>query len=142
MSLEENKAISRRIVEEIWIKGNLAAVDELIAPNFVFHDPNFEVHGPAGFKQMVSATHAAFSDLHTTIDDQIAEGDKVTTRFTQQCTHTGEFAWFGLAPTGKQLTIRGIEVNRIEQGQVVERWLSLDLLGMLQQMGVVSLPGN
>lgn len=141
MSTEANKAIVRRVFEEIWEQGNLAAIDELIAPNFVFHDPNFQLQGRDSYKQMVSATRTAFPDVSGTIDDQIAEGDKVVTRFTQHCTHTGEFVWFGLAPTGQRLTITGIEVNRIEAGKIVDRWLSLDLLGMLQQMGVVSLPG-
>ena len=140
MSTEENKAIVRRVMEEVWQKGNLAVVDELIAPAFVFHDPNFEVHGPDGFKEMVTASRTAFPDIRATIHDQIAEGDTVMTRFTQHCTHEGEFGWFGIAPTGKQLTIAGIDVNRIEDGKIVERWLSFDLLGMLQQMGVVSLP--
>ncbi len=142
MSIEENKALVRRVIEEIWCKGNLAAIDELIAPNFVFHDPNFQLQGRDSFSHMVSATRTAFPDLHTTVDDQIAEGDKVVTRFTQHGVHAGEFVWFGLAPTGQQVTITGIEVVRIEAGKIADRWLSLDLLGMLQQMGVVSLPGQ
>jgi predicted ester cyclase len=142
MSTEDNKAIVRRVIEEIWEKGNLAAVDELIAPNFVMNDPNFEVHGPEGFKEMVKATHTAFPDIQSTIRDQIAEGDKVLTRFTQRCTHKGEFGWFGIAPTGKELTIEGMEVVRIENGKLVERWVRLDLLGMLQQMDVMPALGG
>ena len=142
MSTEENKAIARRVTEEIWEKGNLAAIDELIAPNFVFRDPNFEVHGRDGYKQMVSATRAAFPDIRATIDDQIAEGDKVVTRFTQHCTHKGELVWWGIAPTGKQVSITGSETVRIEDGKIVERWVNLDLLGMMQQLGVVPSLGS
>jgi predicted ester cyclase len=142
MSTEENKAIVRRLTEEVWVKGNLAVADELVSPDFVFHDPYGETRGIDGFKQMVKATHAAFSDLQATIEDQIAEGDKVATRFTQRCTHTGELVWWGLAPTGKQVTITGTVTNRIEDGKIVERWVDLDLLGMMQQLGVVPALGG
>lgn len=142
MSIEENKAIARRVTVEVWEEGNLALADELISPNFTFHDPYGETQGLDGFKQMVTATRAAFSNLQVTIEDQIAEGDKVVTRFTQRCTHTGELVWWNLAPTGKQVTIAGTETVRIKDGKIVERWVNLDLLAMMQQLGVVPTLGE
>src|SRR5215207_10454783 len=98
VSTEENKVLARRVLEEIFNKGNLDAADELLAPDFVDHDPSMpeDVRGPEGFKEYVSAYRSAFPDLHVQIEDQIAEGDKVTTRWTGTGTHEGELA--GIAP--------------------------------------------
>ncbi len=136
MSTEENKTIERRFTEELFNKGNLDAVDELVASNYVDHcalpgiAPDRE-----GLKQFVAMSRTALPDFHSTIEDMIAEGDKVMTRFTVRGTQQGEF--MGIAPTGRQVTVTGIAIHRISGGKIVENWLSMDMLGMLQQLGVV-----
>ena len=135
MSVEENKAIIQRWIEEAWHKRNVAAVDEFFAPNFVGHDPSSEVRGIEGVKQYVTTHLNAFSDFHITTEDQIAEGDKVVTRFTVRGAHKGEY--MGIAPTNKQVTWTGIFIARIADGQFVEVWQSFDELGLMQQIGAV-----
>ena len=104
MSLEENKALARRSVEEIWGKGNLAAVDEFYADDFVWHwAPPGVASNRGGYKQFVTASFAAFSDVRCPVEDIISEGDKVVVRWTWLCTHTGEY--MGIAPTDKQITV-------------------------------------
>jgi steroid delta-isomerase-like uncharacterized protein len=138
MSVEENKAIFRRIVEEGFNKGNLAIVDELVATNHVNHTDN--VHGPEEYKQFITMYRTAFPDLHMTIEDQIAEGNKVVNRWTSRGTHKGDL--MGIPPTGKQTTVTGMYVARIIGGKIVEEWGNLDALGMMQQIGVVPPPGQ
>lgn len=138
MSVEENKAIFRRIVEEGFNKGNLAIVDELVATNHVNHTDN--VHGPEEYKQFITMYRTAFPDLHMTIEDQIAEGDKVVNRWTSRGTHKGDL--MGIPPTGKQITVMGMYVARIIGGKIVEEWGNFDALGMMQQLGVVPPPGQ
>ena len=133
---EENKAIVRRGYEEIWNGENLAAVDEIYAPGFVLYDPVTPgVRGPEGFKQYVTMIRTAFPDLHFTVKDQIAEGDKVATRWTVTGTQQGQF--MGIPPTGKHSTVTGITISRIADGKIVEERSNWDALGMLQQAGVV-----
>ena len=141
MSTEENKALERRGIEEGWNKGNLTVIDELIAANVVTHRPPAPpLQGTEAFKQFVLMYRSAFPDLHYTIEDQIAEGDKVVTRWTARGTHKGEL--MGIPPTGKQGTVTGISVSRWANGKVVEIWINADDLGMLQQLGVVPAPGQ
>ena len=137
MSTEENKAISRRIIEEMWNKGDLAVVDELIAANYVFHDfLGREIKGPEGLKQYVTMVRTVFPDFHITIDDMLAEGDKVAFRFTWRGTHKGK-GDLGIPPTGKQVTVTGMAITHIVGDKEAEVWESGDALGMLQQMGIV-----
>ena len=96
---EQNKTLVRRVVEEVYNQGNLAVADELAASDLVVHQTSQEIRGREGAKQYVAALRAAFPDLHMTIEDQIAEGDRVVTRWTARGTHTGEF--HGIPPTGK-----------------------------------------
>jgi len=138
MSVKENKAIFRRIVEEGFNKGNLAIVDELVATDHVNHTDN--VHGPEEYKQFITMYRTAFPDLHMTIEDQIAEGDKVVNRWTSRGTHKGDL--MGIPPTGKQTTVTGMYVARIIGGKIVEEWGNFDALGMMQQLGVVPPPGQ
>jgi len=136
MSTEENKAMGRRIIEEVWNKGDLALVDELVSPNYIYHFPGREdIKGPEGLKQFVTMARTAFPDLHITIDDEIAEGDKVACRYTWRGTHKGEMR--GIAPTGKQVTVTGIVITHCVGGKGVETWESTDNLSMMQQLGVV-----
>ncbi len=138
MSVEENKAIFRRIVEEGFNKGNLAIVDELVATDHVNHTDN--VRGPEEYKQFITVYRTAFPDLHMTVEDQIAEGDKVVNRWTSRGTHKGDL--MGIPPTGKQTTVTGMYVARIIGGKIVEEWGNFDALGMMQQLGVVPPPGQ
>ncbi len=141
MSLEENKAIELRFFEEVVNKGNLAVIDEIVAANFVQHDaPPGITADREGMKQFFATHHSAFPDFHSTLEDMFAEGDKVVQRFTARGTHKGE--WMGIAPTGKQVTISGIAIHRITDGKIVEDWTSMDMLGALQQLGVVPPPGQ
>jgi predicted ester cyclase len=137
MSVEENKAIVRRMFEEVQNKGNLVAADELIATNYIDHNPISPGLAPGleGIKQGLALLREAMPDLWVTIEDMVAEGDKVTTRVTARFTHKGEF--MGIAPTGKQVTIPGISIMRIADGKIVEEWTSSDQLGMMMQLGVI-----
>jgi len=136
MSVEENKADTRRAIKGFWNQGNMALLDEFWAPNYVNHDPtNPEVRDLEGFKQWVIAARTAFPDLNVTIDDLIAEGDKVVTRWTFRGTQKGEFG--KIPATGKQVTFMGITISRFVDGKTVESWWSDDDLGLLQQLGVI-----
>jgi steroid delta-isomerase-like uncharacterized protein len=140
MSAEENKSIVRRLLEEPWT--NIDVVDELVDESYVGYDPFLPepLRGPQGFKENVSMFRAAYSDARITVDDQIAEGDKVATRWTGRGTHDGQL--MGIAPTGKQVTVAGLVVSRVANGKVVEEWTNWDTLGMLQQLGAVPAPAQ
>ena len=140
MSTEDNKANSRRFYEEVWNQGNLATADELNAANFVDDSLQPPIHGLESLKQFVMMYRTAFPDTHLTVEDQIAEGDKVVTRWTGRGTHQGAF--MGIPPTGKRVTVTGINIVRFENGKAVEGWSNFDALGMLQQLGVVPVPGQ
>jgi steroid delta-isomerase-like uncharacterized protein len=141
MSVAENKAIVRRWFEEVWNKGNLDAVDELVAATVVSEIPGEpEVRGPEAWRQQVSSTRAAFPDLAFTIEDQIAEEDKVATRWTLRGTHQGEF--MGVPATGKQVTVTGISITRYANGKNVGSWNEMDLLGLMQQLGAIAPVGG
>lgn len=133
----ENKALARRVIEEIWNKGNLAVADQAIGANYVSHDPADPNpgRGPQAMKQQVTMYLTAFPDLQFTIDEMLADGDKVVTRWTSRATHKGDLN--GIAPTGKQINLTGISIDRIEGGKIVEAWTNWDTLGMMQQLGVV-----
>lgn len=136
MSLDENKAIVRRIIEEGWNKGDLDVIDELLAINFVDHNiPPAPIPGIELFKQAIIGLRAAFPDGHTAIEDMIAEGDKVVVRWTARGTHRG--ALMGIPPTGKEITTMGIATYRIAGGKAVENWTNSTALSMLQQLGVL-----
>jgi steroid delta-isomerase-like uncharacterized protein len=125
-----------RIVEEIWRQGKLDVADEIFAPDYVGHVAGSpDLHGPEGYKQFVSMSLTDFPDVHITIEDIIAEGDKVAGRWTLTGTHQGEFV--GIPPTGVQVTVTGITIHRLFDDKVVEDWIISHTLGMLQQLGVV-----
>ena len=143
MSTEDNKALVRRFFQEFWNQKNLAIADELLAANFVDHTPGSPPGlppGPEGFKQFASVYFTAFPDLRLTIEEMVAEGDEVVTRWTSHATHSGNF--IGIPPTGKSTSITGITINRIVEGKAVETWTNFDMLGLLQQLGVVPAPGQ
>lgn len=136
----QNKMVVRRSFEEVYNRGNLDAVDDLVSSDFVAHSPSRDIKGPAGMKQFVLSLREAFPDLHITIDDQFADGDKVVTRWTARGTHLGTFQ--GVPPTGKQGSMTGMDIDRVVDGRAVECWTNSDELGLLQQLGVVPAPGE
>jgi steroid delta-isomerase-like uncharacterized protein len=135
VSTDTNKEIVRRVGVEPW-EGNPGVIDELVASDYVGHDPaQPDMHGPEGVKEFVTTYLTAFPDGKITIDAQMAEGDLVATRWTGRGTHNGDL--MGIPPTGKQVTVNGITISRVEGGKVVEEWSNWNTLGMLQQLGVV-----
>jgi steroid delta-isomerase-like uncharacterized protein len=141
MLSDTNKTVSRRLFEEVWNKGNLAVLNELIANDHVNSGPGTLPGlptGPEGAKQFVMMYRNAFPDTHFTIDEQIAEADKVVTRWTAHGTHKGEL--LGIPATGKSSTVTGISVDRIVNGKIVESWGIFDQFGMMQQLGVIPMP--
>jgi steroid delta-isomerase-like uncharacterized protein len=135
VSADTNKEIVRRLGVEPW-EGNLDVIDELVAADYVGHDPaQPELHGPDGIREFITTYLAGFPDGRITIDEQLAEGDLVATRWTGRGTQQGEL--MGIPPTGKQVTVSGITISRVKGGKVVEEWSNWDTLGMLQQLGVV-----
>jgi steroid delta-isomerase-like uncharacterized protein len=137
MSTEENKAISRRSGEEIFNGGNLGLADELYAPDYVLHDPSLpeDLHGPEGLKQYATMSRRTFPDARVTVEDQIAEGDKVVDRWTARGTHTGDL--MGIPPTGRRIEVSEFTISRFAGGKIAEEWHQGDDLGMMQQLGVV-----
>ncbi len=137
----ENKTIAERFNEDVWGRGDEAALEELLAPDFVDHDalPG-QSPGREGHKQILAAFRSAFPDLQVATEDIIAEGDKVVSRWTARGTHQGEL--MGIAPTGKEVTIKGIDVLRIAEGRIVERWAESNDLEMMQQLGAIPEPGQ
>jgi steroid delta-isomerase-like uncharacterized protein len=134
---ENNKAVVRRLFEELWNKGNLSVADQLFTPNYTHHDsssPDFG-HGPESERKRATLYRTAFPDLRLTIEDLIAEGDTVMARWTCHGTHKGELN--GIAPTGKPFTISGVTSARLLNGKLAEGYVNWDALGMMQQIGVV-----
>jgi steroid delta-isomerase-like uncharacterized protein len=137
MSAEENKALARRsweIVTETNLDTLEEALKEVYADTFVMHEPDEDVRGIEGLTQFVSMIRSAIPDLRITIEDDMAEADKVVTRWIGQGTHQGEL--MGVAPTGNQLTFTGITIHRIEDNKIVEEWSNWDALGVMRQIGV------
>jgi predicted ester cyclase len=141
MSTEQNKAIVRRYHDELFNKGNLAVADEVFDPNYLNSvlDKLGLPRGPEGFKQYVSMMRTGLPDLHLTIEDQVAEGDKEVHRLIARGTHKGDF--MDIAPTNKQIEISAIAIDHISGGKVMETWVEVDMFGMMQQLGVIPPPG-
>ncbi len=140
MSTDENKAIVRRFYEELNT-GNLDIVGELLAATAVIHQSG--TPGPMDretFKQLGGLFFAAFPDARHELAEMIAEADQVATRFTFRGTHQGDL--MGIPPTGKQVTVPGIALDRIAGGKIVERRIESDQLGLMQQLGVIPAPGQ
>jgi predicted ester cyclase len=139
-----NKATVRRLYEEAFGQGKTEVVDEVLDPNFVCWDPNAEggeIRGLETMKGEIDYFRQAFpEDFFWRVEDQLAEEDKVTTRYTLGGTHQGEF--FGIPATGKRGEISGINIDRCEGGKVVEEWASYDLLGGMRQLGAIPEPGQ
>jgi steroid delta-isomerase-like uncharacterized protein len=141
MGTEENKAIVRRFIDEVWNDGNVDVIDEIITADAIDHNPNpGQPPGSEGVKWVVRTFRAAMPDLHMELHDQIAEGSTVVSRWTFSGTQQGEL--FGIPSTGKRVSVSGIDVIRVADGKMNEHWLCLDQLGMLQQLGIVPTPGQ
>jgi steroid delta-isomerase-like uncharacterized protein len=140
MSHESDRALVTRVAEDIWNKGNLAAVHEVMAPQARYHGP----HMPDGigqredWRKAIAMYRGAFPDAHVVFDELITAGDTIVGRWSATGTHEGELP--GVEPTGKQIAISGITIYRIADGKIIEAWEQLDLLGMWQQLGVVKRP--
>lgn len=137
---EENKALVRRIMKEVWDNKNLDTLGEFIAADTVNHElpPGFPA-GLEGTKAFLGMFLSAFPDTNFTIEDQVAEGDMVVTRWVATGTHKGEL--MGIPATGKHVTVTGVDIDRISGGKSVEHWGQFDQMGMMQQLGVVPPPG-
>lgn len=132
--MEENIALVDRFGKEVWNNGNLAAVDALVAGDFVGYGPGRAItRGPEALKRVVTRMRTAFPDLQFEVEDTIVEKDKVVTRWTGRGTHRGE--WRGVALTGKQVSFTGIAIRRISGGKIAERWVNVDYTGLIRQIG-------
>jgi predicted ester cyclase len=139
MSLEENKDIIRRFCDEAVNKRNLSVVDELIAADYIDHVTGVgDVSGSEGMKQHLVMGFTAFPDLRITIEDIVAEGDRVVSRITNSGTHKGDL--MGIAQTGKYVTWESMSIDRIADGKCIEGWEVADHLGLMQQLGVIPTP--
>jgi predicted ester cyclase len=142
MSAEENKAVSRRVVEELFNEGNLDAADELFTSDYVCYVAGFEdLHGVEGMKGFAGMYRQAFPDLKETIEDQVAEGEKGVTFFRARGTHTGETEAFG-PPTGNRIDMTGMVMDRVAGGKIAESRIVFDALGMMHQLGLVPEAGQ
>ena len=133
--LEENKALARRVIKEVWNQGNLALIDKLFAADYVGSAPPEHIRGAAGYRELVTKYRAAFPDLRMTIRDLLAEGDKVVIRLSWKGTHRSDLP--GIPATGRQAEVTTTVVCRISGGKIVEEWTNWDALGMMQQLGVI-----
>jgi predicted ester cyclase len=139
MSAEENKAVVRRFFEELLSTDNLAVADEILSPGFRFYFAGSpEPMDLESYKEFLMARRAAFPDRRFVVEDIIAEGDKVSARFTMRGTHKGELR--GITPTGREVTMTGIDMIRLSEGKMVEDRVEVDQLGMMQQLGVIASP--
>jgi steroid delta-isomerase-like uncharacterized protein len=136
MSTEQNKSLARYVYEEIFNTGNFEALAEVSAPDFVDHSPSpGQAPGVEGVIQSLTGLREAFPDMTFTVEDMIAEGDKVVSRLTMRGTHNGEF--MGVPATGRPVAQTGIDIVRIVDGIAVERWGEFDNLGLMQQLGLI-----
>jgi steroid delta-isomerase-like uncharacterized protein len=135
MGVAEHKALAQRVFDDLMSQGDLSLIDEIFAPDVVAHDPGREMRGAAAIKQGFASLRVAFPDLRFTVEDMVAEGNKVAVRYTGQGTQHGEF--WNTPPTGKSMRYTGILIWRFEEGKIAEHWAEPDLLSLLQQLGVI-----
>ncbi|GHO65387.1 hypothetical protein KSC_042790 [Ktedonobacter sp. SOSP1-52] len=140
MSLEQNKAVLTRFVNFINT-GKTAIADEVVALDFLERDPfPGQQPGREGLKAVILMIRAAFPDLEWVVDEMVAEGETVASRFTWRGTHRGAF--FGVPATGKQIMVTGMVFDRVVEGQLVESQILMDILSLLTQLGAIALPGE
>jgi steroid delta-isomerase-like uncharacterized protein len=131
--LEQNKAVARRFIEDIFVRGSAEAVDVLLAEDFQPHTWGQMPAGREGLKEAIQRVRQGLADVAMTIDDMIAEDDRVAVRLTSRARQVGEF--MGMPPSGKEYEIGEIHIFRLRDGKVVEHWHQADLLGMMRQLG-------
>ena len=138
----DNKAVVRRLYEEVWNKRRLELVDEIISPSHALHDPNLTDSsvGPDAYKRQVSRFIVGIPDLRFTIEDIVDEKEKLAVAWTISGTHTGEF--MGIPATNKKVYVEGITINHLVDGKIMDSYISWDTFGMMQQLGVVSALGQ
>jgi predicted ester cyclase len=135
----QNKVAMRRIFEEAWNQGDFTVVEEILSPDYMAHfAPPGAPAGREGFRWFITMYRTAFPDLQLQVDDMMADGDKVISRFTIRGTHTGQL--MNIAPTNKEVTVTGIVIVRFENGQNIEAWGETDRFGLMQQLGVIPTP--
>ncbi len=142
MSPEESKAVVQRfyeLVEDVFRTGDTDALDEVLAPEFVYHQPGAPPDLQS-YKRFFSMLRLACPDMSQMVEDMIAEGDKVVDRLSWQATHRGPF--MGIPPSGNSLTMTEIHINRIAEGRIVERWAEVDRLSLMQQLGAIPETGH
>ena len=141
MSTEQNKELFRRFVEEVFNRGTLSLTDEFLAPNFIEHEdlPPGVANDREGVKQLTAMLRNAFPDFRATIEDIVAEDDKVVVRMNWSGTQEGEF--MGVPPTGKSVSFGVLDIIRVTGGKLVEHWGQMDSMGMMQQLGAIPAPG-
>ncbi len=139
--MADAKALVRRVLEEPWT-GNWDVIEEFVAETYVGYDPSQPepIRGRDGLRANFQQYLDAFSDARITVEDQIAEGDRVATRWTGRGTHTGEIA--GISASGKDITVSGLTISRLDDGLIVEEWTTWDTLGMLVQIGAIAEPAR
>ncbi len=144
MSTEENKALVRRLIEalneRVWPSGDFSTANALISPRYVYHDPANPITGHEGFHQLVDTYRTAFPDTRFTIDEQIAEGDRVLTRMTARGTHTGPL--MGVPASGRPVEVSILTLMRVVDGRVMEEWERFDSAHLLAQIGALPEPGS
>lgn len=142
MSIEQNKALVRQLVEEVFNRGHVNMVDDYMASDFMEREvlPAGIPSNREGVKILTGMLHSAFPDFKATIDDMVAEGDKVVIRQTWSGTHKGEF--LGIPPTGKSVSFGVIDIIRIAGDKAVEHWGQMDSMGMMEQLGAIPAPGQ
>ncbi|QLG60665.1 ester cyclase [Halorarum salinum] len=133
---DDNERVVRRLNEEVWEKGNFDVIDELVADDYVLHDSSMPepVRGPDGYREMAEMG-AGVVDGRIEAEQVISTGDWVVTRWTMRGTHTGEMA--GVEPTNEEVTMTGIDISRVEDGELAESWQEVNMLPMLMQIGAV-----
>lgn len=136
-AIEQNRCLVTRYFDEVWNQGKLEVLDELIAPGYINHSPRTPnpKPGPEGLKPIVEAIRRGMPDVNYAIQDMVVAPDKVAVRLVVTGTHTGDF--FGIAPTGKRVTVNQFQIERIESGKIVEHWRQTDDLAMMQQLGLL-----
>lgn len=139
MSTEQNKVLVRRVFEEGINQGNQGVFDAVIAPNYVNHNMPAPVPGVEGFKQLIGMFRAGFPDMRVVLEDVIAEGNMVSSRGVMHGTQLGSF--MDIPATGKHIEVGYIDIWRVENDKLAENWVQLDMLGMMQQLGVVPAAG-
>jgi steroid delta-isomerase-like uncharacterized protein len=139
MPESENKAVVQRFIDEVLNQGKLETADEIVAEDFVELDPlPGQRQGRGGLKEIVALLRTAFPDMHWSVDETIAAGEKVVTRFTWTGTHKGDF--LGIPATGRPVSVKGVVIDRIVGGKMTDSRILMDNFGMMQQLGVIPPP--